>query len=40
MINVQILTQYTHCHSEAHLPIGESQSYTGEAYIRHIPCPA
>jgi hypothetical protein len=39
MIKVQILTQCRHCQGEAYLPVGEGESYTGEAYMRYQPCP-
>jgi len=39
MIKVHILTRCAHCDGEAYLPIGEASSYTGETYIRYLPCP-
>ena len=39
MIKVQILTKCKHCDGEAYLPVGESESYTGETYMRYEPCP-
>ena len=39
MIKVQILTQCEHCQGQAYLPVGEAESYAGEKYIRHRPCP-
>ena len=39
MIKVQILTHCTYCDGEAYIPIGEAESYSGEAYMRYSPCP-
>ena len=39
MIKVQILTQCEHCQGQAYLPVCEDESYTGEKYIRYLPCP-
>ncbi len=39
MIKVHILAQCEHCNSEAHLPKGEAESYTGERLTRYLPCP-
>ena len=39
MLKVHILTCCPHCDGQAYLPIGEAESYTGEAYLRYLPCP-
>ena len=35
---VQIKTQCELCQGQAYIPVGEAEAYSGEKYIRHIPC--
>ena len=39
MIKVHILAQCEHCNGEAHLPVGEAESYSGQRHKRYLPCP-
>ena len=39
MIKVHILDRCEHCEGDCYMPVGEFESYTGERYIRHEPCP-
>ena len=39
MIKVRILDRCEHCEGDCYFPVGEFESYIGERYMRHEPCP-
>lgn len=39
MVKVHILSQCEQCQGAAYVPVGEANSYSGETYIQHKPCP-
>ena len=39
MTKVNILTRCEHCEGDCYLPAGETESNTGERYMRYEPCP-